>query len=276
MAGLLALGAAGLAACGDESNPRTLIQELRVLAIVADPPEVSHPSTSNLAPLVAGAEGEVRYEWSMCFVPGPEYAGYPCLDEAAELPLGEEETALALVPDLDPILASPEFEGFFIDLSEGIDVLARLTVTDETERSVQAVKSLRISEDAEPNANPEIEALTKDGADWPKDLVLEVNQDDELLLELVVDEATLQAYSEGGEEREEEALISWFASAGELDRERSDGEDPTVAWTVGGLGFEEWDGATDLEITLWAVLRDGRGGTDWTQRTVLVGPPGPP
>ena len=262
----------GAAGCTEEASPRNLVEELRVLAIVADPPEVSHPSTSTLQALVAGAEGEVAWVWSACFFPGSAYEGFPCLDEAAEVDLGTEASATALIPDLSPILQAPELRELHIDLSAGVEVLVRLEVSDESGRVVQAVKGLKVSESTSPNQNPIISEITKDGAAWTEDVVLEVGPDDEVLIGLQIDPESLQAYTLPGasEPKVERPLISWFSSAGTLDRERASADDPTVIWSPVAPASDALD--TEADITLWFVLRDDRGGAAWTSRKLHFTP----
>lgn len=71
------------AACGPEFDPPTLVQNERVLAIVADPPEAVPGQTVTLTPLVVGPDGPL--------LEGADYEGtwWRCPDEDADA-LGDE------------------------------------------------------------------------------------------------------------------------------------------------------------------------------------------
>ena len=80
-AGAVAMGALLLLSCGSDFPERSLITDLRVLAVSANPPWVVPTQSSNLTPLVVGAEDptELRYRWSWCPLRGPNTSAFECL-----------------------------------------------------------------------------------------------------------------------------------------------------------------------------------------------------
>ncbi|MEL6184399.1 MAG: hypothetical protein AAFU79_07230, partial [Myxococcota bacterium] len=80
-AGAVAMGALLLLSCGSDFPERSLITDLRVLAVSADPPWVVPTQTSNLTPLVVGTEDptQLGYRWSWCPLRGPNTSAFECL-----------------------------------------------------------------------------------------------------------------------------------------------------------------------------------------------------
>ena len=109
---LLALAvAAPNAACQDPLPRRSIIVDLRLLAIVGDPPEALPGQTVQLSALVVDPEERpITYEWAACVVPtgadddDPEYDKQDCLlrlanGESGVTHLGTGETAEYTVPE---------------------------------------------------------------------------------------------------------------------------------------------------------------------------------
>jgi hypothetical protein len=64
----------------------------------------------------------------------------------------------------------------------------------------------------------------------------------------------------------ENLVFSWFSTAGTFDRQRS--HDARAA----NVFHAPPSAAGDLSISLWIVVRDGRNGTDWAERHLIVRP----
>ncbi|MBM4344844.1 MAG: hypothetical protein FJ100_15865 [Deltaproteobacteria bacterium] len=64
----------------------------------------------------------------------------------------------------------------------------------------------------------------------------------------------------------ETLLFSWFTTGGAFDSDRSYDDLPQMGLVAPTLGA----GKTEKIVTIWLVARDGRNGTDWTQRQLLV------
>lgn len=80
-AGVVMMGALLSLSCGSDFPERSLITDLRILAVSADPPWVLPTQTSRLTPLVVGVEDptQLGYRWSWCPLRGPNSSGYECL-----------------------------------------------------------------------------------------------------------------------------------------------------------------------------------------------------
>lgn len=263
----------GTVGCGGDLPKVSDVEKLRVLAICADPPELSDPGQATVRALVAGQTGVVRYQWELCLLAGDPTKGFPCLDEELRFDLGAEPEPSVAIPPLDPILAAAEAAGFTIDIENGVDVQVRLVVTDDSDTRVETIKQLHISRRDDQNANPALVGLDVDGVDWPATRGIEVALGQEIELLPHADDALFQTYDDLGVDVEEQALYSWFAETGGFQKDRSSGEFPDNTWTAPLR--DELDGRVPpFEIGLWLVLRDRRGGCDWLERRIrVVDPP---
>ena len=69
-------------------------------------------------------------------------------------------------------------------------------------------------------------------------------------------------------DRREELTVSWFATGGEFDRDRTG---TTEADTVSSIGNSWIAPVTAGPVHLWIVLRDNRGGLDFREYLITVG-----
>jgi hypothetical protein len=288
-----ALACLGCAACidiPDFADP-SLIDRPRVLALVAEPPEVNPGDPVQLSLLVAGAE---RYDvsWRACgafdsFLGGGVQYGDEQGDEgcrgtlAVELGAGERaelpgEATQALWGSLElaeEIVggALPEDTLDRIREDVGLPFTVEATVRFEG-RMIRAVKRVLISARETPHSNPpppafaldETEVAAASGADF----VCASAEGGPVPLDADVD-VELAPIVEGGEEpwleryevldlrgelrsRTETAFYSWFATGGELSEGVTKSPLRNEIWhTPAGPGCH----------TLWLVVRDGHGGS---------------
>ena len=266
-------------ACGGDMAKSSDIVNLRVLAIRADPPEVKAPEGTDIAvvsvdALVVGGQGAVTYDWSLCLVPGVLTEGVLCLDEDAEIPLGQGRSASVPIPSLESVMANvpAEFQGFTIDLSSGLPVQVQLTVGDESDRTVTAIKSVIVSEHQDPNQNPVLDGLSLDGVELVAGEVtdLPVGIEEFELVPLWSETATETYVDDEGLEQTEGLLFSWYTDdeSTDFDKERSDERVPDNTLKPGS--FEVDDEAVTRVITLWLVARDDRGGVAWLSRQLRI------
>ena len=263
-------------ACGDDMSPANQVVDLRVLAIRADPPEVKAPEDDGFAittvdALVVGGEGEISQTWALCFIPGPVVNGMMCLDPEAEVALGEGQTATIPVPSPSLLLsqAPPEFQGFEIDLSEGVQVQVQLDVSDETGRALTALKQVTVSDREVSNTNPVLEGISFNETLWEEGQVVPLNQAvEEVEIVPQWDAITQEAYNDQGVEVVESLLFSWFIDdpASELTKQRSSDVAPGNVFSPGELV----EGETERLVTLWLVARDDRGGVTWLSRQLRI------
>lgn len=290
---VLALASAWAVGCGEEFDPASLVNDLRVLAIRATPPDIPLAGSAVLEPLVnVPGGGTASYKWSICLVGVDTARGFECLDPAFECDLGTEATAtvvpLTLLTDclanaqpseelakkLGADAGSFDPEAFF---TEKRTVVVKLNLTAGG-TSVDAIKRLTLGGTEEFNANPAIAIVEVASAAWGLDEVLVVAPNQEVEIRLDVTEASRETYvvqEEDGTERTEteEILYAFFASEGEMGGNFANDDLRAQSWVAPELN----SGEGQRDVQFWFVARDGRGGTDWTLRALrVVAPPAAP
>jgi len=284
-----------LAACKPAPGPSlSIITEPRVIALAGDPAEAAPGDAVTLSALVASPYGTstTPLDWSLCLFPRPlgtndvvapaclsidqvQYVAYALPSVRTQLPAN----ACALFgPELPP--SSPDAAPVQPDATGGYyqpyraDLEAAFSVGLERIRCHPAGASADLAsafrQSYAPNRNPTIAAFTLDGApaagahvaagahaalalDWPDDA-----QETYPILDVAAQALT---------PHREAMRVSWFATAGAFDEERTGraGDDPTLGssdgWTAPSSPATVW---------LWAVLRDDRGGAVWAQAQINV------
>src|SRR5262245_45094175 len=113
MRALLMICAFALAGCDDSFDPISYVNGLRVLAVVADPPEAMIGGTSTLSVLATDTSGEaIHYEWAVCrlITTAGEIINEKCNEPSGEsiIPAGSGPSITVTMPSLPPIsLANP-------------------------------------------------------------------------------------------------------------------------------------------------------------------------
>lgn len=257
------------AGCGSDFDKASLVEGLRVLAVSADPPSAGPQDIAIFTPLVHAGDGTVTYAWSLCAVTKAPTSGYECAVD--EVPLGADATAKLPVASLVAQAQQVADEtGFTVDLDKGVTVYVRLKVSTPDD-AIEAVKRLTITTREPRNANPTLTGLERDGEPWAADEVLEVEESKELALLPRAAGGAAETWLDGdGKEQKEELLYAWFATAGGMKQAFSFDAEPGNRWTAPALKDDE----ATKDVTLWLVVRDGRGGTGWLQRTARVMPKG--
>jgi len=295
-----------LSACGEEWRPGTYVGGMRVLAIRADPPELAPGAVARLSSVVvAPSAAQKTLIWLACD-PDPsqldqsECAKYATLEEAADLgdvsslpegvkPLGFGTEAVYQAPaNLFAQVASddPRRTRGVLTVVLMMAVAAPLPATPEELQalmekvrsgeipSLLSIKRIRISEESVHNENPVLESvrlgdevLTGSGARPTK---VRPGQ----LYTLVGNAAEgsaerFQQLDPFGNlvEKDEPLLVSWFSTAGLFSVTRTPAGDDSQRFIVPQPFDEPPAGG---RVTLYAVLRDGRGGVDWLQRGLFV------
>jgi hypothetical protein len=135
----------------------------------------------------------------------------------------------------------------------------------------------------QPNRNPQIAAMEvarSKRADAPftvEPLPLKVRAGEELRLRpllapdaqerFFVIDAAFQDHRLQVVEKQEEAVISWFATAGELEDEHTSAP---LTKTLDNLLTIDKTAAAGERISLWMVVRDQRGGVGWSHLPLVV------
>ena len=251
----------GLAGCNQPLPDRALVTTLRVLGVRAEPPEAAPGTTVHFDALVADPKGNGRVlkrAWAICN-PGQGGVG-TCGNPANTAVLGSGLTADWTVPAdaLSGLSATDAEMGRDVYVVLGVEFDDGTGQTDRSDHDV-AFKRIRLSTNADPNRNPKIDSLFVEkspAATQP------VASGATLAIDAAPSADSRQKWSSpNGTSGEEDARFTWLITAGSLDSDVTYADGPTVtnAWhTPGGSG----------DLTLWVVLRDGRGGIDWATRTV--------
>jgi hypothetical protein len=293
-----------LGACNNlpELPSPSLVDGPRVLAIMAEPPEVRPGDDATLSVLLAGFDQPPVLHWSACAsfasternrqYDDPMSMSQGCGGGFA-LDLGEGASAVLPGEITDALFENLELAGEVLGVelpAETVrqlrdDVGLPLSIELDTEHGgdrLRALKRVLVSERAEPHTNPPpprfslgetpivadpgdpLRCVTESGepARVERDTKVELAPYVEAGVEPWIE--TYNVIDVYGElaEREEVPSYAWFASAGNL----------AEAVTRAPLRNQIWR-TPDAAIcaTLWLVVRDGHGGTSGCALSVEVG-----
>lgn len=281
---------------GNDKYPRPrdlsevwFVDRTRILAIRADPPEVTPGQNATFSALVARPETTEPSDdvslWLACS--DEEGSGFGCdlsaltgIDPAnADLTALQEAGLIGFEPFLSPSYTP---ESALLDGLEGQDRLEGVYVTiamsifpasvfeDAADQALDfnevesAYKRLVVSEATTPNNNPTIVSFVVAGTAVPAGAIVEVDPNQPYELSVLFSANTVETYqfvnSEGRvEERVEEPYVGWFATGGTLFEEVTLFPYLEATWVSPEV--------SGTEGTWWAVVRDRRGGQAWiTQR----------
>jgi hypothetical protein len=302
------LGLAGVfPACGNMGFEEFYeVSKLRTLAILAEPPEIGPGESAIISTLTVSPSSDtpITYQWEVClFTDGPD-AYFACSENeeagVAGIPLGsgseaqlDYDTLTAAGLDIEGICTS--LEGLDVpdfvtlpDCTRGLPLTIRLVATQDgvTEVSKKSFTLLR-REEAERddvNTSPVLGDLTLNGLPANEQRIGADSSIDEVELLLDVDLSQAQTYQSPDPDNEgqrlasqvEELNVAWFTTHGTLEYSRTyyaQGITPDEELGTNTLdltqGVEPEPGET---ITLWAVLRDDRGGISWRTWRFSVSP----
>ncbi len=266
-------------------SPAWLVDRPRVLAIVAEPPEIAPGGTATFQGLIPIPEDEPAHAvlWFAC---EDNDFGYGC---AFELPTTTGTGATTAVPDgligYEPFLApsyTPPLDALEgLSASEALEGLytlieviaapeeALVEVTEDVDFSIfeTAYKRLVVSTASTPNHNPGVAGFRVEDVPIAEQAVvhLDPNQPYELTLEL--SDGSIETYeylnSVGDVEvRTEEPYVTWYTTGGEL----------LEFYTLHpylDAGFVS-PAVSGTQGTWWAVVRDRRGGMAWKEVAWIV------
>lgn len=278
---VVAVSASVLAGCGgDFVHSFNRVDELRLLAARAEPPEVGSGETTTVTALVVSPLGALApIQWVACAlapVPGQGPVNVRCLDDNLaspwfiagasgnpwQLTLGADRAAR-----IEAVLDAPDVTG-------GYYLPLRAIVKDDAGGRVDATYRLRYAREPGPrNANPGIAAVEiNEGGSWSpleESAPRAVSAGSRVTLRARTSPGSAEHYTArlaDGSTREADELpnVTWFTSAGDFDRSTTPdaGENQLL--------LESHLPATGSAIDLWVVVRDERGGVGFVHRALTL------
>ncbi|MEE8408544.1 MAG: hypothetical protein V3T05_02970 [Myxococcota bacterium] len=272
----LLIAAALCASCGLFSDKPYLIEGLRVVAIVAEPPEVHPDETSLMTAWIVDLthpDGPVTATWSYCASRDASQNRARCGAGAVGIDTEEPVTLT------DGVFASSAEHGVnrneighvpSLILEAGFWEHVRVSVVSGEEET-EALKRVVIVDNAvTPNTNPILSTifLSRDGVGLEPPFVATAGE--EILLVPDYDVNGFESYRVLGADgawqpRQEEAIFTWHVTGGKLDRWVTEAGDESVRWTL-----PKTDEAPGGSVHVFAVLRDSRGGTAISMSTIEI------
>ena len=297
--------ASPLVACDGDFAPYAEVRGMRVLAAGADKPDLAPGETAQLSALVTA---DADLSWSWCPFAGPSSRGYPCLVTHQEMQdfadeffpdpisipnfyLGDDEVAdleNSVPPDF--YRAACEVLIQRQNLPEGVRVPEcgsrfPLQVTLETTNGDAAITSvfevqLLLDDTAKANENPTLEGVRARSGNEDVELLesspTPLRRGEAYELELAIGADQAEEFEIEGEARHESLVATWFYEAGSYESSRTTYLFDTIP--IEEFRVNTWTAPTAQEfsnanLTLYMVVRDGRGGVGWITREIaLVNP----
>lgn len=267
--GLVFACAGLLAGCGSALPDPAVVTKLRVLGVRASAPEAAPGAVIHFDALWADPNGHgrpLRKAWAICD-PGSGGVG-TCGDPARVAVLGTNDTADWTAPAdyLDGLSAVDQQIGRDVYVVFGVEVDDGSDDPDLTrlEHDV-AFKRVRISTSLAPNRNPSIQALLVNGKSSPSAIDEDASTMAPLFAAASGDSRQKWTSPDGNASGVEDARFSWLITAGSLT------DDITYAESGADSVSNRWRLPSGTQtLTLWVVLRDGRGGIDWRVQQVTL------
>ena len=270
-----------LAACSDDLDPSSWVNELRLLAVQADSPFALSGQTVELDALAFDPAGRVlSWGWGTCFDANSTVAtdclhtlSFESLNIATNAP-----THSLLVPATDAPYLGVAVVVCPGTIGRGTTAGVPVTCTDPSGRVLSisefevGVKRLYLREPAL-NHNPSISELSWDGVPWPEGELKtsacktsKAGACDEFVehkLSVLAPGASEASVDRDQQPIQESAVVQYYATGGEFE------DDVRLFDTAENTWQARREDAGRL-ITLWFVVRDDRGGVSWITRQVQV------
>lgn len=242
------------------------INDLRVLAIRADPPLARPGEDVTLRALVVGPDGEAGdalHRWWWCGGESGTEGSADCApQDDPDLDLGRGRSAVHRVPDgvLD--------QESFVARIYGFRDVVNLQV-EKDGQTARAFKRIQVLSEGR-NQNPVMRGLIVERAAAEGDAYV-VSPGKEYHLAPAADFSAQESFTAvdfmlNAVQLKEEYMFAWYATGGKLD-------DGVTRYSEGSATTWEAPGeppADGKPIFIYVVLYDGRGGTDWWAQRVSV------
>lgn len=287
---LIIVAIGSFAGCRPEfSQPSSLVTETQFLAIRSEPPEIAPGGSVTFTALIASTTGTLNnpaVDWALCTTPKPldenNVVSEACLNDGAK-PVGESSGNLRIDipidacqlfgPDPPPQLSGqpplrprdPDTTGGFYQpvrvKFEGLTAIAMERISCNL-ANTSAEIAVKYREQYSLNRNPDLQPVvasvngqptTLDQLPAGEEITFQVSWPAEAVETFLVFDALTEALVE----RRESMRVSWFATAGKFEHERTGrSESELDTYTENIWHAPNQTGA----VYLWVVLRDNRGG----------------
>jgi hypothetical protein len=305
---LLALAAA--ACTPEDFPTETLVDRLRMLGVKSTPADLAPGETARLQPLVVDptrAGQPTTTFWIGCDPDPLNLNRSACSDPAVvndpsrlgdmmSLPPGVKFIGLngqalysaprglfdALAADDSARVTGTSGQVLTISIAEDVSPTASMEelravfarVQQKEVKSLISLFRVRISEDPERNTNPRVTQLSVDDVPWPAGARVMVKPAQQVRLDVEGPDEIFEPFTaqtpNGAAARTERVLIAWYSTSGRFTEERTALREgvKTKFTAPGGTSF---DPVPERRTgTLWVVLRDTRGGLDWSEYPTFV------
>jgi hypothetical protein len=245
-----------LAACSPTFDDGHLLDELRILAVRADPPEVGVGDDVELRALVVTTDGlPVTTHFWQCAARGGMRQGCETFDDSHDLGVGLD-ARMTIGPEWQDRL-----DRIGLPVQQVVTVIA--TTAAEQER---AIKRVVVSEETTRNHNPGLEALLL-GDEEAESGPFHAQARQSVAIHPIVAEGSAEHYDKielTGERvpTVETFFVSYYYTCGKTSPLKSGAADELDATFRAPAAAGRCD--------LYAILRDDRGGVDWRVREISV------
>jgi hypothetical protein len=138
------------------------------------------------------------------------------------------------------------------------------------DKTIDATKTVIVGGVPPLNNNPTIGDILLDDEPWAPDSLRELEPATKYELRVSVTEPSREVYTDDeGNEVTEEILYAFFATDGDMEGNFANDTVESQTWKSPKLD----PGDDPLTVSMWIVARDGRGGTHWVSREVVVKAP---
>lgn len=264
-----------LAACTDSKLPKYVeLNDLRVLTLISDKPEVNPGETVTITPIISDVNETtgLTYESFGCIDPGIALgASATCLGNPTKLSLSQGAITTATNPDMAQNFtgAAPTFTAAIpveaiifnqrseIEKTNGLSYLIEYKVTNSSAQSVSAIKRILVSNktSSQKNSNPTISLLQSNGTTLgSKDFPVA----GKFTLSIVFTPNSYENYTSMKDDgttqtKSEELTTTWFITDGSLKFFRSTNQDVNEFTAPESV-------PTTRKSFLISISRDSRGG----------------
>ncbi len=265
VARLAPLAALLVCGCTADFTPRSVLDDLRVIALVTSPLEAGPNDVVTITPFtIPPPGGAIRSEqWTFCPVSIGATAAYQCAIPQCEVPLtpGADRTVTLRPGDLArACLASFAAPGQVTGaIPDQLTTVVRYVATADGGQVREAVQRLTLFTQGDPPARnhaPIITGVQIGGQDVlggapPPALAAGGS----LEVRVLIDPASFETYVDAsGTTLQESVVVSYYTTAGRFDYDRANGPDARVNLNWNSIR------PTDLAADVWVVARDLRGG----------------